>query len=88
LYDFFFLNIDRSFTLKGFGTVVTGTVISGEVIVGDTLMLMPAGRKLKVKGLSVHGKKVDRIFAGNRAAINLADIDSKRDHKRRYTHHS
>lgn len=77
LYDFFLLNIDRSFTLKGFGTVVTGTVISGEVTAGDTLMLMPSVRNLKVKGLSVHGRKVDRISSGSRAAINLADIDSK-----------
>ena len=49
------LPIDRAFTVKGFGTVVTGTLVSGRMTVEDSLSVMPAGRDVKVRGLQVHG---------------------------------
>ncbi len=73
--------VDRVFSVAGFGTVVTGTLASGTVGVEDRLELMPAGRAVRVRGLQVHGAAVERAYAGQRAAINLAGID--RDEVRR-----
>ena len=70
----FRLPVDRVFTLKGVGVVVTGTVISGALAVGQTVALLPQGRDLRVRGLQVHNESVARIMAGQRAAINLADV--------------
>lgn len=68
------LPIDRAFTVRGFGTVVTGTQASG-VIEGDgELTLLPAGRRVKVRGLQVHGELRPRALAGQRVAVNLAGI--------------
>ncbi len=72
----FRLWIDRVFTVKGYGTVVTGSALSGSIGVGDTLSLYPAGSLLRVRGLEWHNSKVERIYAGQRAAINLGGGDT------------
>jgi selenocysteine-specific elongation factor len=71
----FRLPIDRSFTIKGFGTVVTGTLISGSVEKEQEVELYPGGRRLRVRGVQVHGAASGRAVAGQRTAINLADIE-------------
>src|SRR5271168_2682989 len=71
----FRLPIDRSFAMKGFGTVVTGTLISGAVTVEDEVELHPGTRKLRVRGLHSGGKTVKSASAGQRTAVNLASID-------------
>ncbi len=68
------LPVDRSFTVKGFGTVVTGTLLSGRVKVADEVEILPHGRVVKVRGIQVHGKKVDQAFAGQRTALNLSEV--------------
>ena len=68
------LNIDRSFQVKGFGTVVTGTLTEGIVNVGDELVIYPKGIKTKVRNIQVHAKDVEKAYAGQRTAINLANI--------------
>ena len=77
----FRLPIDRVFTIEGHGTVVTGTVLSGQVQVGDNLMLMPAGRTVRVRGLQSHSSDLQVVEGGQRAAINLAGV--KKDELRR-----
>ncbi len=72
-----FLPIDRAFTLKGFGTVVTGTLLSGELAVDEQVQLLPGrGAPLRVRGLQSHGKSAPRLCAGVRAAVNLADVEA------------
>jgi len=66
--------IDRVFTMKGFGTVLTGTLISGELNVGDELTLLPSGKDAKVRGLQQHGKLTDSVLAGNRVAVNFTSL--------------
>jgi selenocysteine-specific elongation factor len=68
------LPIDRVFTLKGFGTVVTGTLTGGRVDVGEELMVLPSERKARVRGLQVHGDTVGFAAAGQRTAMNLAGV--------------
>lgn len=70
------LPIDRAFSMKGFGAVVTGTLIAGEIVEGDELELLPVGTKVRVRGLQVHGQAVKRARAGQRTAVNLAGIDT------------
>ncbi|HEY6033117.1 MAG TPA: selenocysteine-specific translation elongation factor, partial [Kofleriaceae bacterium] len=70
----FRLAIDRVFTKKGFGTIVTGTVLGGEVRVGDELHLIPSGLAARVRGLEVHGAAVEVAKAGQRCAINLGGV--------------
>jgi selenocysteine-specific elongation factor len=65
------LHVDRVFTIRGAGTVVTGTLWSGQVGRGDELELLPAGRRLRVRGVQVHDQPVDRAPAGQRVAVNL-----------------
>ncbi|MBN2687345.1 MAG: selenocysteine-specific translation elongation factor [Deltaproteobacteria bacterium] len=72
---FFRLPIDRVFTMKGFGTVVTGTLTSGKVSVGDTIDIMPHGSKAKIRGIQIHGKADESAVAGQRTAMNLQGID-------------
>ena len=67
----FRLPIDRVFTVKGFGTVVTGTILGGTIALGDELAVIPTDLSTKVRGIEVHGTAVDRAVAGQRAAINL-----------------
>ncbi|HET6862161.1 MAG TPA: selenocysteine-specific translation elongation factor, partial [Pyrinomonadaceae bacterium] len=69
------LPIDRAFTIKGFGAVVTGTLISGEIKEGDELELHPTDKKVRVRGAQVHGRTVARAQAGQRTAVNLAGVD-------------
>jgi selenocysteine-specific elongation factor len=71
----FRLPIDRSFAMKGFGTVVTGTLISGAVKVEDEVELYPARKRLRVRGLHSGGKQIERAVAGQRTAVNLAAIE-------------
>ena len=66
------LPIDRVFTMKGFGTVVTGTLISGVIRKEDELEVFPSGRQVRVRGVQVHGKSAEQAVAGQRAALNLA----------------
>jgi selenocysteine-specific elongation factor len=70
----FRLPLDRVFTVKGFGTVVTGTVLGGEVAVGDAIVVHPRGLEGKVRGIELHGAAVERARAGNRAALNLGGL--------------
>lgn len=70
----FRLPIDRVFSVDGFGTVVTGTVVEGAVRSGDEVELAPGGARARVRGLQVHGQRVDAAYAGQRAALNLADL--------------
>jgi len=72
---YFRLPIDRSFAVKGFGSVVTGTLFSGHIAVGDEVELLPAGKVLRVRGLQTGGKSVERAEAGQRTAVNLAGIE-------------
>jgi selenocysteine-specific elongation factor len=69
------LPIDRAFTMRGFGAVVTGTLIAGEIAEGDELELFPAGMRVRVRGVQVHGSQVQRATAGQRTAINLGGVD-------------
>ena len=71
----FKLSIDRVFSMKGFGTVVTGTTASGSLGVGDVVRLVPQEELTRVRGIQVHGESVDRVLAGARAAINLQGIE-------------
>jgi selenocysteine-specific elongation factor len=71
----FRLPIDRVFTMKGFGTVVTGTCIGGRIAVGDEVEILPDGRRAKVRGLQVHGRAANEAFAGERTAINLQNVE-------------
>jgi len=66
------LPIDRVFTMKGFGTVVTGTLVSGTVRKEDELEVYPGGRRVRVRGVQVHGAAADEAVAGQRTALNLA----------------
>ncbi|MDQ1639952.1 MAG: selenocysteine-specific elongation factor [Pyrinomonadaceae bacterium] len=69
------LPIDRAFTMKGFGAVVTGTLVSGEISEGDELELLPAGARVRVRGVQVHGAAVRTAAAGQRTAVNLAGVE-------------
>ncbi len=67
--------VDRVFTIRGFGTVVTGTVNAGSIALGEAVTMIPDGPGCKIRGLQVHGRNVDTIQAGQRAAINLQGVD-------------
>jgi selenocysteine-specific elongation factor len=69
------LPIDRVFTMKGFGTVVTGTLVAGTIVKDSELALFPANNKIRVRGVQVHGIAAERAVAGERTALNLAGID-------------
>jgi len=66
------LPIDRVFTMKGFGTVVTGTLISGTIRKDEELEVFPTGQKVRVRGVQMHGQTTDVAVAGQRTALNLA----------------
>jgi len=70
------LPIDRAFSMKGFGAVVTGTLISGQIKEADELELLPLKVNVRVRGLQVHNKSVHEAHAGQRTAVNLAGIDT------------
>jgi selenocysteine-specific elongation factor len=71
----FRLPIDRVFTMKGFGTVVTGTLISGTVHKNDELEVHPTGKRVRVRGVQVHGAAADQAIAGQRTALNLVGVE-------------
>jgi selenocysteine-specific elongation factor len=73
---YFRLPIDRAFTMRGFGAVVTGTLISGSVRVEQEVDLFPSGRRVRVRGIQVHGASVERASAGERTALNLAGVEA------------
>ena len=73
----FRLHVDRVFSIKGYGTVVTGTVNSGSLKIGDTVELLPGSVKSKVRGLQSHGEEVQQVETGDRAAINLQGVEIK-----------
>lgn len=70
----FRLPVDRVFTIKGFGTVVTGTMLSGSVKREDEVEILPSGKRTKVRGVEVHGSQVEKAYAGNRVALNFAGM--------------
>ena len=69
------LPIDRAFSMKGFGTVVTGTLVAGRLGIDDELIVEPGGRLVKVRGVQVHGRPSMEAIAGQRTAINLGGVD-------------
>ncbi len=71
----FRLPVDRVFTMKGFGTVITGTLISGRIGVGETIMIYPGEISSKVRGLQVHNQSVETAGAGMRTAINFQGLE-------------
>ncbi len=69
------LPIDRVFTIKGFGTVVTGTLWSGTLLVGDEVAILPMDLRSRVRRLQVHGQTVEQAVAGQRTAVNLPGLE-------------
>jgi selenocysteine-specific elongation factor len=72
------LHVDRSFTIRGAGRVVTGTLWSGSIGRGDELLVLPAGTRARVRGVEVHDEPVERAAAGQRVAVNLRNADPAR----------
>lgn len=70
------LPVDRVFSVKGFGTVVTGTLVAGEIAEGAEMELLPVGKKGRVRGVQTHGQTIESVRAGQRAAINLGGVDA------------
>jgi selenocysteine-specific elongation factor len=73
--------LDRSFVMKGFGTVVTGTLLSGTIHEGSTLQLEPQGRAVRVRGLQTHGMAMQSVPPGSRVAVNLSGVDATQVHR-------
>lgn len=71
----FRLPVDRIFTMKGFGTVVTGTLISDKIKVGEDIQILPEDISARIRGIQVHNKPVEEAFSGQRTAINLQGIE-------------
>jgi selenocysteine-specific elongation factor len=71
------LPVDRSFAMKGFGTVVTGTLIAGTLKVEDEVEIYPGGKRLRVRGLHSGGKHIAQAVAGQRTAVNLAGVEHR-----------
>jgi selenocysteine-specific elongation factor len=71
----FRLSVDRVFTMRGFGTVVTGTSLSGKLCIGDPVTIYPSELKSKVRGLQVHNLDVQEVWPGQRTAINLQGME-------------
>ncbi len=66
--------IDRVFTMKGSGTVVTGTLVGGWLAIEDEVEVLPGGQRARIRGLQSHNRKIDRLGPGNRAAVNLVGL--------------
>ena len=75
LGDRFRMPIDRNFSIKGVGTVVTGTTLAGTVKVDDELEVVPGNKRVRVRGIQIHGEAVKECGAGFRAALNVVGID-------------
>src|SRR6185437_2147716 len=73
--DLFRLPIDRAFTIKGTGTVVTGTVWSGRIARDESVRILPVGRTARVRGIQGHGAQLDEALAGARTALALGGVD-------------
>lgn len=71
------LPIDRVFTMKGFGTVITGTMLSGSISLDQEVEILPKGIKTKVRGLQSHNQAVQRAIAGQRTAVNLQAVEKE-----------
>jgi selenocysteine-specific elongation factor len=71
------LYVDRSFTLRGTGTVVTGTLWSGSLGEGDELVVEPSGRPVRVRSVQVHDRPVERAQAGQRVAVNVPGVERR-----------
>jgi selenocysteine-specific elongation factor len=71
------LPIDRVFTMKGFGTVVTGTLVAGTIRREEEMEVFPTGRRVRVRGVQVHGQASDAAVAGQRTALNLAGASTE-----------
>jgi selenocysteine-specific elongation factor len=71
------LPIDRVFTMKGFGTVVTGTLVAGSIRKEEELEVFPAGKRVRVRGVQVHGSSAHAAIAGQRTALNLAGVSTE-----------
>jgi selenocysteine-specific elongation factor len=69
------LPVDRSFTVKGFGAVVTGTLASGIIREADELEILPVGKTIRVRGIQTHGRSVAAAHAGQRTAVNIGGVD-------------
>lgn len=68
------LNIDRSFSVKGFGTVVTGTLLEGSIKIDDELYIYPKNEKVRIRSIQVHGENCESAYAGQRTAINISNV--------------
>lgn len=73
--DIPYFPIDRVFTLKGFGTVVTGTLFSGELNIGDELSLYPVEKRIRIRSLESHGIQKNKVNAGSRVGVNLSGVE-------------
>jgi selenocysteine-specific elongation factor len=71
------LPIDRVFTMKGFGTVVTGTLVAGAIRPEDEMEVFPTGRRVRVRGVQVHGQTASAAVAGQRTALNVAGVSTE-----------
>ena len=71
------LPIDRVFTIKGFGTVVTGTLVAGTIRKEEELEVFPSGKRVRVRGVQVHGSPAEAAVAGQRTALNLAGLSTE-----------
>lgn len=71
------LPVDRVFTMKGFGTVVTGTLVSGTIRKEEELEVFPSGKRVRVRGVQVHGASAEMAIAGQRTALNLAGVTTE-----------
>ncbi|MEW6440466.1 MAG: selenocysteine-specific translation elongation factor [bacterium] len=67
--------IDRVFTMKGFGTVVTGTLLAGKLTLGESIEVLPSGHRAKIRGIQVHNASVKESMAGSRTAVNLQGVE-------------
>ncbi len=70
------LPVDRVFTMKGFGTVVTGTLVAGTIKKDEELEVFPAGHRPRIRGVQVHGSQAETAIAGQRTALNLASVST------------
>lgn len=75
------LPVDRVFTVRGFGTVVTGTLTSGRLALDDPITVLPEDIKSRVRGLQVHGQRVESVAAGQRVAVNLGGVERRAVHR-------
>ncbi|MCH4010143.1 selenocysteine-specific translation elongation factor [Companilactobacillus sp.] len=71
------INVDRSFSIKGFGTIITGTLLEGELTKGMTLEAFPSGKTTKIRNIQVHDEDVDKAMPGTRTAVNLANLKTE-----------